>query len=957
MKRRLRLILMGLFFALMLVHLGVHTYVAMRHNRYYGAGWLLKLEGKVEPIVRMVAEDGPASALRPNDEVLTLNGQPVEDKYQLFSFFTAAQPGTVYSLVVRRDGQLREFTLRTGSPPLSAIARELMGVLVFPLAELLIGILVFSLKPDSKQALLLALALGTGYVDIGYSLEGLPQSLLAVTVAARAVCSLNSIFILHLFLFFPETSPLVRRFPRLEYLIYLPALLSVPVMARRTFGLRNGMLHTLDASAISPSYKITQLVSLAFLVATALVCIFNYRHAGLLSRRKMRVILWSTVVALLPSTLVAVTSVVLNEAAPRYVLTYHQFLWSYTVQFALYILIPISFAYAIARHQVIPVSLIIRRGVQYLLAKNALRLILALPLAGLVLTVYANRQRSLEEILFRNSFWFYVLLVATAAIGLAYRSGLRDWIDRKFFREAYHQDTILRELIDEVRQLDSMPEMSRLVSRKVEEALHPERLHLFYREEGRSDLSLGYSSGGSGQELRLPAEFELLRLMEYQDSAQDFPFPQRVNLPQPEKDWLAGMGSSLIVPMRGSDHRLAGLLLLAPKKSEVPYTGTDRRLLETLADQIALVYENVRLKERAAKDRRIQHEVLARVEERSINLLKECPACGACYDSPVQLCVKDQAELTLTLPVERTIEGKYRLEQLLGKGGMGAVYEAVDLRLGRRVAVKLITGSLIGDPTTLRRFEREARASAKLNHPNIVAVHDYGRAGAEGAYIVMELLRGVTLRAEIKRANGLAPSVAAHWFEQMLEGMKSAHEAGVIHRDLKPENILIATQEKGAARVKILDFGLAKLRLLSSTDSESLTVSQGLTRPGSVIGTLGYMSPEQLTGEEVDERSDIFSLGVMVVEALTGDRPFSGRTYPELVSAILHEPFHLEGSREEVHRLDGVLQKCLAKDRAERFGSIAEMQKELIPALEGCPPLTVRVSGNLDIEAPTRSSV
>jgi serine/threonine protein kinase len=149
---------------------------------------------------------------------------------------------------------------------------------------------------------------------------------------------------------------------------------------------------------------------------------------------------------------------------------------------------------------------------------------------------------------------------------------------------------------------------------------------------------------------------------------------------------------------------------------------------------------------------------------------------------------------------------------------------------------------------------------------------------------------------------------------------------------------------------------LAKLRLVSTTDSESLTVSQGLTRPGSVIGTLGYMSPEQLTGEEVDERSDIFSLGVMV-EALTGDRPFSGRTYPELVSAILHEPFHLEGSREEVRRLDGVLQKCLAKDRAERFGSIAEMQKELIPALESCPALTVQASGNLDIEAPTRSSV
>jgi serine/threonine protein kinase len=194
-------------------------------------------------------------------------------------------------------------------------------------------------------------------------------------------------------------------------------------------------------------------------------------------------------------------------------------------------------------------------------------------------------------------------------------------------------------------------------------------------------------------------------------------------------------------------------------------------------------------------------------------------------------------------------------------------------------------------------------------------------------------------------------------FEQVIEGMKAAHDAGVIHRDLKPENVLIATREKGGSQVKILDFGLAKLRLASTADSENVTVSGGLTRPGSLIGTLGYMSPEQLTGEEVDERSDIFSLGVMVVEALTGRRPFSGRTYPELVSAILHQPFHLKSSREEVHHLDEMLQKCLAKDRADRFASVATMHMELISAIERCPPLTAQASGNLDAEAPTLSPI
>src|SRR5262249_10200882 len=277
------------------------------------------------------------------------------------------------------------------------------------------------------------------------------------------------------------------------------------------------------------------------------------------------------------------------------------------------------------------------------------------------------------------------------------------------------------------------------------------------------------------------------------------------------------------------------------------------------------VYENAQLKERVAQDRRVRHDVLAHVGERQINLLKECPQCGACYDSAARVCAKDQAELELTLPVERTLEGKYRLERLLGKGGMGAVYEASDLRLGRRVAVKVMTGRLFGDKEALRRFEREARASARLNHPNIIVVHDYGRAGAEGAYLVMELLAGTTLREALKTSGPLLPTDAAAHFEQILAGLKAAHDAGVIHRDLKPENVLIAEKEDGRAIIKLLDFGLAKLRALDAADSGNPTTPGGLTAPGMVMGTFGYMSPEQLQAEEVDERADIFAVGVMVV--------------------------------------------------------------------------------------------
>jgi len=382
------------------------------------------------------------------------------------------------------------------------------------------------------------------------------------------------------------------------------------------------------------------------------------------------------------------------------------------------------------------------------------------------------------------------------------------------------------------------------------------------------------------------------------------------------------------------------LLLLGEKKSEKPYTPNDRQLLEAITSQMAVVYENVWLKEQAAKERKIKHEVLARFEEQHINLVKECPACGTCYDSASEVCAKDQHELTLSLPVERVIDQKYRLEQMIGRGGMGAVYEATDLRLNRKVAIKIMLGNMFGDRTALRRFEREAQASARLNHTNIITVYDYGSIRTEGAYLVMELIRGSTLRSELKSAGQLDSQTAAAWFTQMLEGVHAAHQAGVIHRDLKPENVLISSHTAKRGLVKILDFGLARVSLFDPSNPESLTM------PGTVIGTVAYMSPEQVLGEEVDERGDIFALGVMVVEALTGGRPFSGRTSTELFAAILQAPFHLTCETAEVQQLDRVLQRCLAKDRRERFVSVAAMQQELIPAIEQCPPFPQTATSN-----------
>jgi serine/threonine protein kinase len=262
------------------------------------------------------------------------------------------------------------------------------------------------------------------------------------------------------------------------------------------------------------------------------------------------------------------------------------------------------------------------------------------------------------------------------------------------------------------------------------------------------------------------------------------------------------------------------------------------------------------------------------------------------------------------------------------------------LRLHRKVAVKILTGAMFGNSEALRRFEREARASARLRHPNIITIHDYGLLATEGAYLVMDLVSGETLGARLKRERQLTPAVAAGVFEQILDGLQAAHEAGIVHRDLKPDNIFLSVDEAKSLRVHILDFGLAKLTQAADVDPHSPTNPNPapVTRPGAVMGTLGYMSPEQLTGAFVDERSDLFSVGVMVVEAITGRRPFTGATHHELLTNILQKSYQLPSNASASAPLAAAVQKALAKDPSSRLSSAKEMRTALISALAACPP-------------------
>jgi RIO-like serine/threonine protein kinase len=852
---------------------------------------------------------------------------------------------TAYTIRVERAGAQHEYDLsvplKRGFGNFSRVIPLLLVSILFWILAMLLGIL----KPEQRLAQIAFIAAASSaWLMLGGALFSIDQffqgSERFVYLWMFGLDTIAFGVTYHVFYLFPSGPPPGRVWAWIKRTLYVWGVLqfipralfhTLTSLGDRTvenlFANHQGLLNAYVRfdGALYAAAMVFMLISIAAILA------HKYR---LLKdpdqRRRIKWIVYGTAAGALPGVMFFLAFVILSSLGAAYVPSNSNFQNLLAISNISAGAIPVTFGYAILKHRVFDINVVVRRSLQYLLAKNVLRVILSLPVIALTYAVISNPNKTVAEILFHNSIYLY--LMAAVAVSLKYRRQLREWIDRKFFREAYDRERLLLGLVDEIKELDSLAEISRLVSNEVEAALHPKHIYAFYREEEKRDLALGYSSGGSGQNLRIPGSYRLLRLMESEASAQEYPLAHKDLLPPDEKEWLDSLEISLIVPMNGTGSALVGLLLLAEKKSEEPYTPSDRKLLETIARQMAIVYENVWLKDRVDKERKIKREVLARLEDQAINLVKECPECGACFDSSAEFCETDHNELALSLPVERTIEGKYRLDRLLGKGGMGAVYEAMDLRLDRKVAIKIMLGSMFGDRTALRRFEREARASARLNHPNIITVYDYGVTGAEGAYLVMEMVKGFNMRTAIENEQVIAPAVAAEWFDQVLEGMQAAHKSGIVHRDLKPENILISKTGRESGAIKILDFGLAKVLQLDLSDQKTMTAR------GTVLGTFGYMSPEQLSGEDVDERSDIFAIGVMVVEALTGRRPFSGKTYAELLRSVVHEPFHFADDSSEGRRLNGVLQKCLAKKREDRFASVAELQRVLIPAIRDCAP-------------------
>jgi eukaryotic-like serine/threonine-protein kinase len=594
-------------------------------------------------------------------------------------------------------------------------------------------------------------------------------------------------------------------------------------------------------------HSIVQGLSLFYVLATLLVSGVQYRRLeDVNERRRMRVLFAGALLCCL-----AVSAINTIRLFFRSQLTHAVF----AALFALYLAGPVSLAYAVLRHRVFDLGVILRRGLQYALARRLLVSAVPVLAAVFLLDLLFHGDQPILAV-FRARGWIYAALAALAAIAYTRRQNWLDALDRRFFREHYDARRLLREVVEEIHLAKTFDQEAPRVVTRIEAALHPEFAALLVREPRETSYRTLAAAPAGKSPPPLQKESKLLALMRLLGKPLEVPQTEsgwlQQQLPHEETDFLRQARIDLLVPVAISPQDTEAIRVFGSKRSEEPYSSEDQDLLVAIATSLAILLEKPT--SRAARR----------------DLFEECPQCGVCYDSGSTKCSKEGARLVPVI-LPRLLEDRYMLERRLGRGGMGTVYEAIDKSLERRVAVKVIREDLVGSQEAAERFRGEARASASFAHPNVVTVHDFGVAGGTRAFLVMEILEGVTLRERLRLEGHLSPGQVVSIARGVCAALSAAHRRHLVHRDLKPENIFLVSTDS-IELVKVLDFGLAKF-LSNSTQQQTVD-----TAVGGVLGTLRYMSPEQRRAEQPHHAWDLWALAVVSYEMLTGAYPFEGNS-------------------------------------------------------------------------------
>ena len=897
--------------------------------------------------VGTVPRSGPAAGkLKSGDELLAIDGDERAARTGPYWFLSHKSPGDTYTVDIER-GSLRI------SIPLTVTETVVSGQRFWATLQFIVALIFLGTgaiiglgkpaEPTGRSAFLSAAFSAMFLMSISATVMrngGIRGWPLWTTLGLDCAFGIHYLWGYWFYSRFPRPVGRTRAWAIFEYLFAIVAL--TVWVAGVAFNILGGLPETIAAGIAYAQPKLAGAIALGAdsstrkffgilnnLAMTA-VC---YRNFRLIpegdQRRRLRWAFFGALATVIPAGLVMAFWYAVTLSPSWSQLVPLRFTLSRMVNIIV-VIMPLTMAYAILRHRVLGFGVAIRIGIQHLLATNVLRLLFILPFAALVFELVSGRDKTIRDLLWQGATKWYLLLAVCFAAGNRYRRQLSISVDKRFFREAYNQEAVLTALADSIKEMDSVEQIAALLSGEINKALHPRWIAVLYRQSAHSNLSMAYATDETSRRLQAAGLGGTLEQLEKAAQARDWRSIRSV-CPPNERMTFDLAEANLVVPIMSAEHRLLGILVLGEKKSEEPYIAKDRALLERVCHEAGIVYENLELRSQVRRERQVQVDVLARVANHDLNLVKECPVCGRCFDSSEESCSQDAGQLSFTLPVERTIDSRYRLNRRIGKGGMGAVYEAWDARLNRQVAVKVMTGNLFGQTSAMRRFSREAQASARLVHPNIVRIYDYGELAAEGAFLVMEYIHGITLRTLVAEHGVLAPQKAAVLFEQLLGGVAAAHESKIVHRDLKPDNVMIADGENPV--VKILDFGLAKMRDAELSDPASKTA------PGVAMGTFGYMSPEQYLGSEIDERSDIYSIGVIVLEALTGKLQLNAYSFHTQIGEIVGKRFEFAGATDEHRRLAGVITRCVAMQRNDRYAGVGDLRDELIPALRVSPPL------------------
>ena len=534
--------------------------------------------------------------------------------------------------------------------------------------------------------------------------------------------------------------------------------------------------------------------------------------------------------------------------------------------------VPITVSYAVLVRRLLPLRVVLRQAVQYLLARSVVTAAFLIPLGIVITLCYTNRQQTIADA-FSGHLRAWAAILVVAGIGLLGREELLRYIDRRFFREDFDAREVLLNLTADSRRVHRIEELVALVTAGLDRALRPESLAILVRDRSRSQF---LSPFGSVEPVPCSAVLaEVLSTASEPVEVSLEPAHAFSLLPRAERQWLVDSRARLLLALRASDSGLLGFVTLGERRSELPYSREDRRLLAAIAESAALTIEHHAVRHEASEE-----DDWWRVGAVPHSSASECELCGL-VQMPTDLCIECGSQVSVA-DVPRLMFGKFQFNRRIGRGAMGIVYEVRDLSLDRTVAIKTLPGT---SPEHSERLRREAKAMAAVTHVNLATIH-----GAESwrgrPMLVCEFMVHGTLAARLAQS-ALSVEEALRLGVALADALAVIHGAGLLHGDIKPSNIGFAHDRTP----KLLDFGLVRMLaaggVRAQSPLEASTIrSPNLTLSHSLVGTPLYLSPEAIAGASPAVSFDLWSLNVLLLEATTGDHPFRGATVKETLERV-----------------------------------------------------------------------